>query len=243
MGLNFSKTGFLLRGENRKLFRNISGFLKKYKTTLFFGLSGTFLSGFLFLTAFVLFVPPQYLDAHISGEIQEKNNHILDAFMKSISWLGRIPVSIALVTISSASLLLSGHRKEALLMLSTLLSGALSWTLKVLIDRPRPTDDLVSILEETQFQSFPSGHVLFFTAFFGTWIIILLRGKILNGFFTLAAIAICLGMIFLGAISRVYLGAHWFTDVLGGFLIGGLFLLSAGYIYFSSYTKSGVRRD
>lgn len=121
-------------------------------------------------------------------------------------------------------------------MLSTLLSGVLSWGLKTLVNRPRPTKDFVSILEDTHYQSFPSGHVLFYTAFFGKLAIIITQCKYPNLSLKISGIAFCIGMVGLVAISRVYLGAHWFTDVLGGFLVGVLYLFLAGYTYFK-YSK------
>jgi len=154
--------------------------------------------------------------------------------MKAVSWFGRIRVSAVLVGCGALFFLLLNRKKDALLILSTLISGGISWLLKTLINRPRPTTDFVTILEETHYQSFPSGHVLFYTVFFGVFILILLRT--IGKYFLLKIIGIvlCLLMVFFGSVSRVYLGAHWFTDVLGGFLIGLIFLLIAGNIYFTS---------
>ncbi|WP_165894418.1 phosphatase PAP2 family protein [Sphingobacterium alimentarium] len=177
---------------------------------------------------------PHYIDVHISEEIQEKQNGFLDSFMKAVSWFGRIRVSAVLVGCSALCFLLLKRKKDALLMLSTLISGGIAWVLKTLINRPRPTKDFISILEETHYQSFPSGHVLFYTAFFGAFIFILLRTINKHPVSKIIGMLVCLAMIFLGAVSRVYLGAHWFTDVLGGFLAGLIYLLIAGNIYFGS---------
>lgn len=154
--------------------------------------------------------------------------------MKAVSWFGRIRVSAVLVACSALYFLLLKRKKDALLLLSTLLSGGIAWVLKTLINRPRPTKDFVSILEETHYQSFPSGHVLFYTVFFGALIFILIRTIKKYPPLKISGILICLAMIFLGAVSRVYLGAHWFTDVLGGFMVGIIFLLIAGNIYFQN---------
>lgn len=158
----------------------------------------------------------------------------MDSFMKAVSWFGRIRISAVLIGCSTLLFLLLKRKRDALLMLSTLISGGIAWVLKTLINRPRPTKDFVSILEETHYQSFPSGHVLFYTVFFGAFILIFLRSIGKHTFLKIFGILICFAMIFLGAVSRVYLGAHWFTDVLGGFMVGIIFLLIAGKIYFES---------
>lgn len=215
-------------------------FIQKNKVALSLAIFGIVLLGFLFLTAFVIVVPPHFIDLRFSEEIQEKNNGCLDVFMKGISWFGNIRVSITLVVSSSVAFWLFRYRKEALFMLCTLLSGVISWVLKTLIDRPRPAKDLVSILEDTHYQSFPSGHVLFYTVFFGTLTIITTRCKTLNLSLKISGIVLCLGMIFFVGVSRVYLGAHWFTDVLGGFLAGIMYLFLAGYTYFRYSEKQTV---
>ncbi|UWX61793.1 phosphatase PAP2 family protein [Chryseobacterium oranimense] len=154
-----------------------------------------------------------------------------------ISWFGRTSVSIVMVGLTSLFFLILSYKKEAVLILSTLLSGVLGLGLKILINRPRPSKDLVVLLEETKYQSFPSGHVLFYTVFFGALILIILRLKKIKYKVKLFLIIICLSIIFFGAVSRVYLGAHWFTDVLGGFILGILCVLIMGYFYVKSDTN------
>lgn len=220
---------FILFSEQKLL-----PFLNKYKKKIFWTVFSIFLLGFSVLAAYVMFTKPHYIDVHISEEIQEKQNGFLDSFMKAVSWFGRIRVSAVLVACSALYFLLLKRKKDALLLLSTLISGGIAWVLKTLINRPRPTKDFVSILEETHYQSFPSGHVLFYTVFFGALIFILIRTIKKYPPLKISGILICLAMIFLGAVSRVYLGAHWFTDVLGGFMVGIIFLLIAGNIYFQN---------
>lgn len=206
-------------------------FLKANERLLFRSALATLLIAFLFLSFFVWIDPPEFLDIHISEEIQENQTQTLNMIMIWISWFGRTPVSVIMVVSTSLFFVILGYKKEALLILSTLLSGVLGLGLKILINRPRPSKDLVVLLEETKYQSFPSGHVLFYTVFFGTLILIILRLKKLGFTLKIVLITICLSMIFFGAVSRVYLGAHWFTDVLGGFILGVLWVLITEYFY------------
>lgn len=189
---------------------------------------------FILLSLYVVAEPPQFLDIHISKEMQENQNGFLNNIMIGISWFGRTTVSIIIVLLLSLFFILKKQRNEALLIISTLFSGIIGLALKMLINRPRPTKDIVVLLEDTKYQSFPSGHVLFYTVFFGSLILIILSTNIFTRKVrTISALA-CLSMIFFGAISRVYLGAHWFTDVLGGFILGIMFLFITGRYYLNS---------
>jgi len=186
---------------------------------------------FAALSFFVFFEPPEYLDLHISEEIQENQTPDFNAIMIRISYLGRTPVSVVMVVVGALFFYFFRLKREAVLILSTLSSGVLGLGLKMLINRPRPTKDLVVLLEDTKYQSFPSGHVLFYTVFFGALILIILRLKRIKYKVKIFLVTGCLSIIFFGAVSRVYLGAHWFTDVLGGFILGVLCVLLMGYFY------------
>jgi membrane-associated phospholipid phosphatase len=176
-------------------------------------------------------------DISVSHEIQEDQNILLDTFMKAFSWLGTVYVAGTVVLAFTVIFLIFKYVREGLFILSCILSGAVSYVLKMIIDRPRPTMDFVRIVEETHYQSFPSGHVLFYTVFFGSLVIIALSSKLLKISLKIFVVAVCLAMVVLGAVSRIYLGAHWFTDVLGGFIVGVLFLMVTGSIYLRSKNK------
>lgn len=206
-------------------------FLQNNKRLLFRATAGSLLIAFIILSCIVFFLPLEYLDIHISEEIQEKQTPNLNTLMIWLSWFGRTSVSVVMVGITSLIFFTLRLKKEAVLMVSTLLSGFLGLGLKMLINRPRPSKDLVVLLEETKYPSFPSGHVLFYTVFFGALILIILHLKNIKYKVKLFLITICLTLIFFGAVSRVYLGAHWFTDVLGGFILGVFCVLIMGYFY------------
>ncbi|MCW2602873.1 MAG: phosphatidic acid phosphatase, type 2 [Pseudonocardiales bacterium] len=104
------------------------------------------------------------------------------------------------------------------ILVLTLARPLASSGLKVLVDRDRPS---VGTLVATSGQSFPSGHTLAAAILFGSvtlaasaWEI---RGR--------AIIAVgCVAAVALVGATRVYLGVHWLSDVVGGALLGGLLL-------------------
>lgn len=220
------------------IFTGFSAFLKNKKSTFFLCFSIFFIILFLFLSFYVVNFAPQSVDLLVSQELQEHPNEILDIAMKGFSWLGTVYVAGVMVGAFTIVFFIFKYFREGLFVLSSLLSGGVSYVLKLFIDRPRPTTDFVRVIEETHYQSFPSGHVLFYTAFFGTLMVIALYSKILKLSLKLMISAGCLSMIVLVAISRIYLGAHWFTDVIGGFIMGVLLVMCTGSIYIRSKRTS-----
>jgi undecaprenyl-diphosphatase len=115
--------------------------------------------------------------------------------------------------------------------LLTLLSGAVIYVIKIAVNRPRPTADLVTIIEYAQFQSFPSGHVTFYLVFFGFLTYLMYRLSWVWNWLRWSVSLISLALIFSVPLSRMYLGAHWFTDVLAGFFVGLLCLIGLARWY------------
>jgi undecaprenyl-diphosphatase len=96
--------------------------------------------------------------------------------------------------------------------------------LKAWIGRPRPTPALILVLEKATGSSLPSGLVLIFAATFGLLLVLALsaRGR-LGSLRWLVATASGV-MLILGGAARVALGAHWPSDVLLSYLLGGLWV-------------------
>ena len=188
--------------------------------------------GFIALTILVLIFPHSFIDLEFSQEIQEHQNPFLDTSMKLVSWFGYNPGSIIIVLLAALIFFIFRYRKEALFILLTSLSGLISSLLKILVNRPRPTESLVRIVQKVSQQSFPSGHVLFYIVFFGFLTVLMFELKTLPKTLRISVIAFSTLLIFTIPFSRIYLGAHWFTDVLGGFLLGILCLYFLCFLYF-----------
>jgi membrane-associated phospholipid phosphatase len=202
-----------------------------YKRKALAYLIGVITTGFAVLTIFVLLDPLSAIDKEFSEEIQEHHNKLLDELMKAISWFGYFPGSIIIVIGTSLLFLLYNYKKEALFITLTALSGLISTLVKWLVNRPRPVPDLVRVVEKTNQQSFPSGHVLFYTTFFGFLVLLMYVLKEIPKLLRVSVTSCSLLLIFSVPISRIYLGAHWFTDVIAGFFLGVLLLIAISYAY------------
>ncbi len=179
---------------------------------------------FLALTAFVYFLPTSVVDIEFSEEVQEHMNPLLDFTMKAISWFGRTWISAGMAALVALIFYLFHLKKEALFVVFTLLVSLVNTGIKLLISRPRPAADLVTVVLEAQHKSFPSGHVSFYVVFFGFLVFLMLRHRGIPKFIRYFVVVFSLLLIFSVPFSRVYLGVHWFTDVTGGFILGLIFL-------------------
>ncbi len=108
---------------------------------------------------------------------------------------------------------------SALIVLNISLSSLINLGLKSLINRTRP--DILKLVEVTGL-SFPSGHSMASMSFYG--LLIYLCGKYYNGKYKKTLIGLLCIIILLVGFSRVYLGVHYISDVLGGFSFGLLWI-------------------
>ena len=111
----------------------------------------------------------------------------------------------------------------------------LNQLLKKILQRPRPTE--YRIIEETGY-SFPSGHSMVSMAFYG-YLIYLIYKYVKNKYVKWISISLLSILICLIGISRIYLGVHYTSDVLGGFLISISYLV----IYISAVNKFLIEKD
>ncbi len=212
------------------------GFLNKNARQIL----GVIVFGFVILTILVLLFPSSWVDLEFSEEVQEHHNSVLDITMKAISWFGTMYCSIIIVLGSAILLFITKKQRAAYFCFSTLFVGIITYLIKVLINRPRPNKDMVRIMVDVQHQSFPSGHVSFYIVFFGFIAFILHHHKWLTKIVRNIIIYLCLLLILTIPFSRIYLGAHWFTDVLGGFLLGTAFLGILIWLYLKNQNKANL---
>ena len=111
----------------------------------------------------------------------------------------------------------------------------LNQLIKRILQRPRPTE--YRIIEETGY-SFPSGHSMVSMAFYGYFIYLIYK-YVKNKYVKWISIILLSLLICLIGISRIYLGVHYTSDVLGGFLISISYLI----IYISAANKFIIEKE
>ena len=127
-----------------------------------------------------------------------------------------------LIGLSLGLLLIIKNKKIGIsIFLNLVLSAVTNYTLKQIFQRPRPIG--YRIIEESGY-SLPSGHSMVSMAFYG-YIIYLIYKYIKNQYIKWSLIVL-LGLLIISiGISRVYLGVHYTSDVIAGFLISIPYLI------------------
>lgn len=100
-------------------------------------------------------------------------------------------------------------------------SAAVAFVLKEFIARPRPGDPILTFIETSY--SFPSGHATRSIALY-VFILWLIYKIFPTGWRYIAAVAVTALVLAIG-FSRLYLGVHYPSDVLAGYVLGGIFVL------------------
>lgn len=142
----------------------------------------------------------------------------LETAMLDITALGGLSVLVLFALIATGVLLIQKKPWSALMLAVALAGGLLlSEVTKGLFERGRPPEVFRSV--ETINASFPSGHALLSTVFYLTLGVMLERAfarRRMKVYILGAAVVVAL----LVGISRVYLAAHWASDVMGGWALG-----------------------
>jgi len=185
------------------------------------------------LAWWVFYHPVIAIDVTITREFQENQSPWLQYTMEAISSIGNISLlSIGLIILAMVLLWIVDLRLEAVMVAAvSAVSSLLNGLIKYIVGRPRPTPGLVDVIQHASGNSFPSGHVMAYVAFWGllfSFGIILFKG---NHWWRSALLIISGLFVVLVGPSRIYLGDHWATDVLGAYLIGGLLLGVSLWIY------------
>jgi len=162
-------------------------------------------------------------DLWLSHRLQDADAHALSEALDWASRLAEMPLVAAVGLASALGLALLARRSEAIWLVVALVVSLSNGGVKALVDRPRPADDLVEVSDKASGLSFPSGHVTASVLVYG-FVFYLASFLIPARPLRFLVQASCLVVVVLTALQRVYVGAHWPSDVLGGLLFGGLLL-------------------
>ncbi len=165
-------------------------------------------------------------DLSITRRIQSADGPVVDALVWTGNLLGSTPV---LLELAGVVMLVSALRRrwaDAALVLSAALSQFLGLLLKAAADSPRPTPDLVRVTAESDGAGFPSRTTMAALLAYGTVLYLATRypGAARPAVRRPLTALVALAVLLVGY-ERVAVGAHWPSDVLGGYLWGGSVLL------------------
>jgi undecaprenyl-diphosphatase len=188
--------------------------------------------GFAALAVLVRARRTQAADLAISLRIQAIKHPVIERAMAVVSWFGFPPQSRLIPPGVALMLWLGRARLEAAMLLGAWGSALLSTIVKAFMRRPRPVagTDLRVVAAHLGGSSFPSGHVLTYTAVYG-WLgvvaDVLIRPDRLRRLVVAGLAALVAGV----GPSRIHLGHHWPTDVTASYLLGSSYLAALVVIY------------
>jgi undecaprenyl-diphosphatase len=202
---------------------------KKFKHTIFLIISLITLIGFGVIAILVHGQKVVQIDNIIINSIQGLESPLFTIIMRFFTFLGSGSSIIILAIVSMLIFyLMFKIRSELLLFLLVLIgSNAFFITLKIIFHRARP--DLHRLIEVGGY-SFPSGHSTNAVAVYGILTFILWR-HISTRWGRTILVILSVFMILTIGISRIYLGVHYPSDVIGGYMVGGFLIIIAIWLY------------
>jgi membrane-associated phospholipid phosphatase len=205
--------------------------VRRYRAVLFQVALVLVIVAFAVLTFLVKTLPFFVIDLQITRAIQLINFPSFAVLMSLISWPGFGPQDVIIAGLIILLIYAFGLHWEAVMaLIAALFTTGINLLVKELVQRPRPTSNLVNVFAKLPSYSFPSGHVMFYLGFFGfIWFLAFtLQKPSLKRGFLLVFFGILIVLI---GVSRVYLGEHWASDVLGSYLLGSLTLVAIIQFY------------
>lgn len=189
---------------------------------------------FIFLTYNIFNNKIAFIDSYIEGIILSIRNDKLTDIMTIIT---NISSAYALIVITILLLILIKNKKIPILIAFNLIFSFLtSQLIKIILRRDRPVN--ISLVNAMGF-SYPSGHSMVSMAYFG-FIAYLVYKYIDNTIVKVILIITLFVSIFAIGFSRIYLGVHYFSDVLGGFLLSISYLML--FININKFNLSEVKQ-
>jgi undecaprenyl-diphosphatase len=170
--------------------------------------------------------PLTRLDGRIANRLNDwvHGSSGLVHLLEAVSWLGKPLLLGVVVAIAGVFVFWRGRRRLALyLVVTVVVGGFVDSAIKIFVDRPRP---VVHHPVATAFgKSFPSGHAMSSTITYGAVFLALvpaLRPRLRR-----VALVVTVALVLAIGCSRLLLGVHFLTDVVGGYVLGGAWLAAS----------------
>jgi undecaprenyl-diphosphatase len=190
-----------------------------FPVTVAWLLSGLFFVGFLSIEKGVVQPFAIALDRAATAFSAAVASPALTNAMWVVTLVGDTRVAVVTTLVAAILLAVWGHPRRAGSVIILMLTGtALASIVKLLIERPRPPA-LIALIALPASASFPSGHAMAGIVLAGTLALMLVASRVPRMVRVLGSLAIVTAGMLLG-ISRVYLGVHYFSDVLASWCLG-----------------------
>lgn len=191
-------------------------------------------AGFVMILVLVLLSATDPLDLAVASRVGLLRDETTSGFAVAITGLGSLTAVVLVAAVAITALWVQTRRlwASAILASSVTATASLVTLLKIVVGRPRPTVTTLIGGPARDF-SFPSGHTTNGTLVYVLAALLLtarVRRALWRGIATGSAVVVAL----LIGLSRIYLGYHWATDVLAGWL------LSTGVVTASYFTCRGL---
>jgi undecaprenyl-diphosphatase len=164
-------------------------------------------------------------DVAVTRAVQDAIPPGLGWLVDAVNWLGRaVPGALGSTLLVALLLLRRGHRVAAGFVALTLPLRLVNPALKALVDSPRPEGTLIAVSERAAGLGFPSGHATGAMLLYGA-VILVVPFLTASPYLRAAMRLVAATMILVAGLCRIEVGAHWPSDVVGGYLWGGVLLV------------------
>ena len=173
---------------------------------------------FIFITTLVISNKISFIDSSVYNFLISFKNDSLTNFFSFITKFSNVAFLVIFVLI----VLLILRNKDAVFVIFNLIFlRLLNYVIKIIIKRDRP--NILRLIKIGEY-SFPSGHAMISMGVYG-YLIYLIYKKIKNPYIKYLGIIILSLLIILIGISRIYLGVHYFSDVVAGYTLSLIYLI------------------